>query len=53
VLESIYLTEYHADRKPVGAIYIDDVGAEALPNAGPAAAKQEQPVGRSNPPPGA
>ena len=51
-LESIYLTEYHADRKPVGAIYIDDVGAEALPNGSPAAAKKEQLPDKGNPSPG-
>jgi hypothetical protein len=33
-LESIYLTEYHVDRTQVGAIYLDDVGAEALPGKG-------------------
>jgi hypothetical protein len=33
-LESIYLTEYHIDRSQVGAIYLDDIGAEALPGKG-------------------
>jgi hypothetical protein len=31
-LESIYLTEYHVDRGQAGDIYIDDIGAESLPN---------------------
>ena len=31
-LETIYLTEYHADRRPVGTVYLDDIGAESLPS---------------------
>lgn len=28
VLETIYITEYHADRRPAGTIYLDNIGAE-------------------------
>ena len=52
-LEAIYLTEYHADRKQAGEIYLDDVGAEKLPDNGTAAAKKEQPGEKSNPSPSA
>ena len=44
-LESVYVTEFRADRRPVGSIYLDDIGASALP-AVPAATTpktQEQP----------
>ena len=30
-LESIYVSEYHPDRKPVGEILLDDIGVAALP----------------------
>jgi hypothetical protein len=30
-LESVYVTEFRADRRPAGAIYLDDIGAAALP----------------------
>ena len=43
-LESIYLTEFHPDRKPVGAIYVDDLSVAALPEdkePAPVATNQE------------
>jgi hypothetical protein len=46
-LESIYLTEYHADKKPADAIYVDDIGAESLPSSSPTPAPAEQPAEKS------
>jgi len=49
MLESVYLTEYHADRKPVGEIHLDDIGADATavqaaspPGAGASASQEEK-----------
>jgi hypothetical protein len=45
-LESVYLTEYHADRRPRGEIYLDDIGAESSGQQDPPAARSAQTGGR-------
>ena len=32
-LESVYVSEFHADAKPAGEIYLDDLCVSALPAA--------------------